>query len=84
MRARFSSEARRDSGVDFKCTKQGSIYFLYSGRDATNADGNAGLGGGIGGRIGGDRAFAADISRRRAGGGPGRSYSSLSSSDDWS
>ena len=59
-------------------------YFLYSGRDATKADGNAGLGGGIGGRIGGDRAFAADIARRRAGGGPGRSYSSLSSSDDWS
>ena len=59
-------------------------YFLYSGRDATNAEGNAGLGGGMGGRIGGDRAFAADISRRRAGGGPGRSYSSLSSSDDWS
>ena len=37
------------------------------------------LGGGIGGRIGGDRAFAADISRRRAGGGPGTRSSSIPS-----
>ena len=49
--------------------------FLYSGRDATNADRNAGLGGGIGGRIGGDRALPPTSEAPHGGGGPGRSYS---------